>query len=142
MKRKILNSIYLSGALFVFLLSLNINLIQSCCEDCSSRLKEISIEETCCISLENISCCDIEEACCSNTDASSCNPKTNNIHFDFETLVVYSINDFQPKLIDLFHDLIQSNNILYSNIFFATKSPPPSYLLAKPILSKIQVFLI
>jgi site-specific DNA-adenine methylase len=64
------------------------------------------------------------------------------IHFDFETLVVYSINDFQPKLINFFHDLMQSNNILYSKIFVITKSPPPYYLLAKPILSKIQVFLI
>ena len=142
MKREILNTIYLSGALFVFLLSMNITLIQACCEDCSYHLKIINIEETCCISSENISCCDIEEACCSSTDASSCNTKTNNIHFDFETLVVYSLNDLQPKLINLFHDVIRSNNILYSKIFITTKYRPPSFLLVKPKLPEIQVFLI
>ena len=94
--------------------------------------------------MEKISCCkkkEIEDLCCPTTDG--CEKESELLQFTFETIVLKKQKITDCKVISLF-EIIQNNifELLIHNNFvthYKLESPP---LLTKPILPKIQSFLL
>ena len=99
MKTIISKGAYIFFACLVTILSMHFTFTQACCSECNFSY-EIANSENCCITADETSCCEIEVDCCSESDISSCNKKTTNVHFEFETLTA-SLFELQPKVIYL-----------------------------------------
>jgi len=140
MKTIIKKSVYIFFACLVTILSMHITFTKACCSECNFNY-EIANSENCCITANETSCCEVEVDCCSESDISSCNKKTTNVHFEFETITT-SYFDLQPKFIYLLSLKISTENFLVCTKKFFTKGFKSKYLPNHPKISKIQVFLI
>ena len=140
MKKIINKSLYIFLACLVTILSMHITFTQACCSECNFSY-EIVNSENCCIIANKVSCCNADENCCSESDISSCNKKTTNVHFDFETITT-SFFEIQPKFFYLLKNKIISYNFLIYEKYFLTKSIKSKYLPNYPKITEIQVFLI
>jgi hypothetical protein len=150
MKNLIKNISLLFVATLVVFLSIGFSLSQMSCSEggtiyigtevpsCSESL-EINCEQK----QEKVSCCltKIEKTCCPETKDNTCNSDTENLHFEFETIVSDSEHSFiipqfiSPLILrDLFSVISSSKITYFSGI------PPPKLL--KPDLPKIQSFLL
>ena len=139
MKTIILKGVYIFFACLVTILSMYFTFTQACCSECNFSYEAHS--ENFCITANETSCCGVEVDCCSKSDISSCNKKTTNIHFEFETITV-SLFELQPKFIRLFGLKNSAENLLVCTKKFISKSFESKYLPHHPKISKLQVFLI
>jgi len=100
-------------------------------------------EVACQAKQEKVSCCmiEVEKQCCPDTMDKSCASETENIQFDFETIISVNNFDYFLSKVSLFyistfrHFLI---NVRRTNCLSGI--PPPK--ISKPILSQIQTFLL
>jgi len=100
-------------------------------------------EVVCTKEQEKVSCCmkEIKKSCCPETKDKSCASSTQNIHFDFETLLTSFDPDFSVASILLFaFNLTDCFNANYNVQTYLSDIPPPK--LHKPVLSNIQSFLL
>jgi len=140
MKIIISKSAYIFFACLVTILSMHFTFTQACCSECNFSY-EIANSENCCITANETSCCEIEVDCCSELDISSCNKKTTNVHFEFETLTA-SLFELQPKIIYLLDLKNSAKSLLVCTKKFISKSFKFKSLPHHPKISKLQVFLI
>ena len=140
MKTIISKGVYIFFACLVTILSMHFTFTQACCSECNFSY-EIANSENCCITANETSCCAVEVDCCSESDISSCNKKTTNVHFEFETITV-SLFELQPKFISLFGFKNSTENLLVCTKKFIAKSFESKHLPDHPKISKLQVFLI
>ena len=120
MKTIISKGVYIFFACLVTILSMHFTFTQACCSDCNFSY-EIANSENCCITADETSCCEIEVDCCSESDISSCNKKTTNVHFEFETLTA-SLFELQPKVIYLSNLKNSAKSLLVCTKKFISKS--------------------
>ena len=141
MKTIISKGAYIFFACLVTILSMHFTFTQACCSECNFSY-EIANSENCCITAsDETSCCEIEVDCCSESDISSCNKKTTNVHFEFETITA-SLFELQPKVIYLSNLKNSAMNLLVCTKKFISKIFKSKYLPNHPKISKLQVFLI
>ena len=140
MKAIIKKAVYIFFACLVTILSMHFTFTQACCSECSFSY-EIANSENCCITANETSCCEAEVDCCSDSDISSCNKKTTNVHFEFETITA-SFFELQPKFIYLFGFKNSVENLLVCTKNLITNSFKSKHLPNHPKISKMQVFLI
>jgi len=145
---KVVSSIVM--AVFIITVSMGLNISKmSCSQDGSLYLgTEVpscseEVDAICEMEQEKISCClmEIEKSCCPETNDNSCESDTENIHFNFETLISFFDVNFEisPILISFHSHPFFSENT-YSEIKYFSGMPPPK--LYKPELSEIQAFLL
>jgi len=141
---------FIGMAIFILLISVGLNISKMKCTDdgvfyLGTEVPSCSLEEevVCEKEQEKVSCCllDIEKSCCPEMQDKSCASETENIHFNFETLLSYSGLNFKlsPKLISFKSNYLFSETLI-SEIKYFSGIPPPK--LNKPDLSKIQSFLL
>jgi hypothetical protein len=108
-----------------------------------SKVPSCSMENEiiCANEQEKVFCCmkEIEKSCCSESDDNSCESETKTIQFDFETLVVDFNFSVEPILLFAFI-LTDHFNTDYNGHAYLSDIPPSK--LHKPVLSKIQAFLL
>ena len=104
-----------------------------------SMEKEVACQEK----QEKVSCCmiEVEKQCCPETKDKSCASETENIQFDFET-IVESIEHNTSLLNAFYVNSYVSNYFTFNYNVNNYKSGIPPPKLHKPILSKIQSFLL
>ena len=138
MKTIISKGVYIFFACLVTILSMHFTFTQACCSECNFSY-EIANSENCCITASGeTSFCEIEVDCCSASDISSCNKKTTNVHFEFETITV-SLFELQPKFIRLFGLKNSAENLLVCTKKFISKTFPAK--LRAPLLYLFTSFL-
>ncbi|MBT3612429.1 MAG: hypothetical protein HN522_05765 [Flavobacteriales bacterium] len=152
MKIKEIFKVIFSIAMTVFILSVSMGMNVSkmkCDEDgsvylgtqvpsCSEENEVVCNEEQ-----EKVSCCMIEvkKSCCPETNDKSCASSTQNIHYDFETILTVFELDFSKITILLsFLNSYDSKSYFVKVNNYFSGIPPPK--LNKPQLSKIQAFLL
>ena len=152
MKFKEIFKVALSIVMAVFILSISIGVNISkmkCNEDgdlyLGSAVPSCSIENEviCEGKQEKISCCmkEIKKLCCPERNGNSCASETENIQFDFETLVTVFEVDFSLVPVLLFRfNLTHCFNTNYNVRTYLSDIPPLK--LHKPVLSQIQSFLL
>jgi negative regulator of genetic competence, sporulation and motility len=92
---------------------------------------------------EKVSCCmkEIKKSCCPETNDKSCASSTQNIHYDFETILTVFELDFSKRTILLsFLNSYDSKSYFVKVNNYFSGIPPPK--LNKPQLSQIQSFLL
>ena len=127
-------------AVFILSISTGLNVSKMSCSDDNTLY--LGTEVPSCNEVE-VSCCseDVIKSCCPETNDNSCESDTENIHFNFETFIFSFETNFTPKVNSILYPYIYSEqkfcttNILVSN-------NRKSVILTKPILSKIQSFLL
>ena len=137
-------------AVFILSISMGMNISKMKCDEggsvylgtqvpsCSEENEVVCNEEQ-----EKVSCCmiEIQKSCCPETNDKSCASSTQNIHYDFETILTIFELDFSEKT-SLLSFSISYNSKSYfvkvNNYFSGT--PPPK--LNKPKLAQIQSFLL
>ncbi|MAR20651.1 MAG: hypothetical protein CMD25_01110 [Flavobacteriales bacterium] len=140
MKTIILKGVYIFSACLVTILSMHFTFTQACCSECKFSY-EITNSENCCITANETTCCEVEVHCCEETDISSCNKKTTNVHFEFETITA-SLFELQPKIIYLLDLKNSAKNLLVCTKKFISEIFKSKYLPNHHKISKLQVFLI
>ena len=149
--REILYTIpFLGMAVFIVSISVGLNISKMKCTDdgvfyLGTEVPSCSLEEevVCEKEQEKVSCCllEIEKSCCPEMQDKSCASETENIHFNFETLLSFSELNFELSPILIFYNLnYLFSETLISEIKYFSGIPPPK--LHKPDLSKIQSFLL
>ena len=137
-------------AVFILCISMGMNVSKMKCDEDGSMYLGNQVpscseesEVTCNKGQEKVFCCMIEinKSCCPETNDKSCASSTQNIHYDFQTiLTVFELN-FSEKNI-LFYLFNSYNSKSYSvkvNNYFSGIAPPK---LNKPQLSQIQSFML
>ena len=150
MKQIFINISLVILTIFVVFLSMGINISKMRCDETGtlylgSEVPSCSEENevVCTKEQEKVSCCMIEvkKSCCPETKDKSCASSTQNIHFDFETLLTAFEPDFSVAPILLFtFNLRYCFNTDYNVQTYLSDIPPPK--LHKPVLSNIQSFLL
>jgi len=140
MKTIILKGVYIFSACLVTILSMHFTFTQACCSECNFSY-EITNSENCCITANETTCCEVEVHCCKETDIYSCNKKTTNVHFEFETITA-SLFELQPKIIYLLDLKNSAKNLLVCTKKFISEIFKSKYLPNHHKISKLQVFLI
>ncbi len=137
-------------AVFILSVSMGINISKMKCDEagtvylgtqvpsCSEENELICNDEQ-----EKISCCMIvvNKSCCTETNDKSCASSTQNIHYDFETILTVFDLDLSKKN-SLFSSLTSYGSKSYfakANNYFSGIPPPK---LNKPYLAQIQSFLL
>ena len=143
------SGLYLT-AILVLLLSIGMNISKMKCADDGQLYLGIEVpfcsieKDIDCESKQNkVSCCiiEVEKECCPETKDNSCASETENIQFNFETLLAaFKINfSLAPTL--FFNSFLSDNFHLSFNLnSFLSGIPPPK--LNKPVLAQIQSFLL
>ena len=152
MKFKEIFKVVVSIVMGVFILSISMGVNISkmkCNEDgdlyLGSAVPSCSMEDEviCEGEQEKISCCmkEIKKSCCPETKDKSCASTTQNIHFDFETLLTVFEPDFSSisVLFATFNVYDNKSYFLKVNNYFSGMPPPK---LNKPQFSQIQSFLL
>ena len=152
MKIKEIFKVIFSIAMTVFILSVSMGMNISkmeCDEDGSvyfgTEVPSCSEENEvgCNKEQEKVSCCmiEIQKSCCPETNDKSCASSTQNIHYDFETILTVFELDFSEKasLLSFFNSYDSKSYFLNVNNYFSGIPPPK---LNKPQLAQIQSFLI
>tara|TARA_B110000858_G_C17667567_1_gene410303 strand:- start:466 stop:924 length:459 start_codon:yes stop_codon:yes gene_type:complete len=137
-------------AVFILSVSMGMNISKMKCDEdgsvyLGSEVPSCSVENVVVYNKEQekVTCCIIEvgKSCCPEMNDNACASETQNIHFDFETLLASFELDFSSV-----------NSLLYALISYDIASdftkvinyfsgiPPPK--LHKPVLAKIQSFLL
>ena len=150
MKQILRNISLVIMTIFVVFLSMGVNISKMRCDEAGtlylgSEVPSCSEENevVCAKAQEKVSCCMIEvkKSCCPETKDKSCASSTQNIHFDFETLLTAFEPDFSVAPILLFtFNLRYCFNTDYNVQTYLSDIPPPK--LHKPVLSNIQSFLL
>ena len=145
---KVVFSIVMS--VFILSISMGMNISKMKCDkdgsvylgtqvpSCSERNEVVCIKEQ-----EKVSCCmiEVQKSCCPETNDKSCASSTQNIHYDFETILTIFELDFSEKTSLLSFSISYSSKSYFvkvNNYFSGT--PPPK--LNKPKLAQIQSFLL
>jgi len=137
-------------AVFILSISMGMNISKMKCDEDGSVYLGTQVpscseenEVVCNKEQEKVSCCmiDVQKSCCPETNDKSCASSTQNIHYDFETILTIFKLDFSEKT-SLLSFSISYNSKSYfvkvNNYFSGT--PPPK--LNKPKLAQIQSFLL
>ena len=150
MKQVLKNISLVVMTILVVFLSMGVNISKMRCDEggslyIGSKVPSCSMEsEIICIKeQQKVFCCMIEitKSCCPERSDNSCASETKNIQFDFETLVTAFDFNFSTQSILLFtFTLMDWFNIDYDGQAYLSDIPPPK--LHKPVLSKIQAFLL
>lgn len=137
-------------AVFILSVSMGMNVSKMKCDEdgsvylgtqvpsCSEENEVVCNEEQ-----EKVSCCMIEvkKSCCPETNDKSCASSTQNIHYDFETiLTVFELNFSKITILLSFLNSYDSKSYFVKVNNYFSGIPPPK--LNKPQLSKIQAFLL
>jgi hypothetical protein len=92
---------------------------------------------------EKVTCCmiEVQKSCCPETNDESCASSTQNIHYDFETILTVFEHDFSAKASSLsfFNSYDSKSYFVKVNNYFSGIPPPK---LNKPELSQIQSLLL
>ena len=137
-------------AVFILSVSMGMNISKMKCDEdgsvylgtevpsCSEEYEVVCNKEQ-----EKVTCCmiEIQKSCCPETNDESCASSTQNIHYDFETVLTVFELDFSEKasLLSFFNSYESKSYFVKVNNYFSGIPPPK---LNKPILAKIQSFLI
>lgn len=100
-------------------------------------------EVSCVENQEKVSCCmiEIEQSCCPETNDKSCASSTQNIHFDFETLLTSFESNFKDLSLFSYVFILYDKGYAFKNhIDYISDVPPPK--IHKPELVEIQSFLL
>ena len=137
-------------AVFILAISMGMDISKMKCDEegtlyLGSEVPSCSMENEviCTKAQEKISCCmkEIKKSCCPEKNDNSCASETETIQFDFETLLTAFDPDFSVAPILLFaFNLTDCFNTNYNVNNYKSGIPPPK--LHKPILAKIQSFLL
>ena len=152
MKLKEISQVVFSIVMAVFILSISMGMNISkmnCDEDGSvylgSEVPSCSLENevVCNKEQEKVSCCmiEVQKSCCPETNDKSCASSTQNIHYDFETILTVFELDFSETTISFscFNSYDSKSYFLKVNNYVSGVPPPK---LNKPQLSQIQSFLL
>jgi hypothetical protein len=145
---KVVSSIVM--AVFILSISMGMNISKMNCDEDGSvylgtEVPSCSMENevVCNKEQEKVTCCmiEIQKSCCPETNDESCASSTQNIHYDFETVLTVFEIDFSEKasLLSFFNSYESKSYFVKVNNYFSGIPPPK---LNKPILAQIQSFLI
>jgi hypothetical protein len=137
-------------AVFILSISMGMNISKMKCDEDGSvylgtEVPSCSVESevVCNKKQEKVSCCmiEIQKSCCPETNDKSCASSTQNIHYDFETILTVLELDFSEKssLLPFFNSYDSKSYFVKVNNYFSGIPPPK---LNKPQLAQIQSFLI
>ena len=150
MKKILINTSLVIMIILVVFLSMGVNISKMRCDEggslyLGSEVPSCSMESEiiCAKEQEKVFCCmkEIKKSCCPERNDDSCASETKTIQFDFETLVQAFNLHFSIESILLFtFTLFDCFNTDYNGETYLSDIPPPK--LHKPVLSKIQVFLL
>ena len=137
-------------AVFILSVSMGMNISKMKCDEDGSvylgtEVPSCSVENevVCNEEQEKVSCCMLEvvKSCCPETNDESCASSTQNIHYDFETILTVFELDFSEKtiLLSFFNSYDSKSYFVKVNNYFSGIPPPK---LNKPQLSQIQSFLL
>ena len=142
-------SLVILTALVVFL-SMGVNISKMRCDEdgsfyLGSEVPSCSMdnEVICAKEQEKVSCCMLEvvRSCCPEKKDNSCASETETLQFDFETLISAFELNFKEISALLYTVVLHDKQCdLKKNINYISGIPPPK--LHKPVLSKIQAFLL
>ena len=137
-------------AVFILFISMGMNISKIKCDEdggvylgtqvpsCSEKNEVVCNEEQ-----EKVSCCmiEIQKSCCPETNDKSCASSTQNIHYDFETILTVLELDFSEKNSQSasFSSYERKSYFIKVNNYF---SGIPHSKLNKPQLTQIQSFLL
>jgi len=137
-------------AVFILSVSMGMNISKMKCDEdgsvylgtevpsCSEEYEVVCTKEQ-----EKVSCCmiEIQKSCCPETNDKSCASSTENIHYDFETILTVFELDFSEKtiLLSFFNSYESKSYFVKVNNYFSGIPPPK---LNKPQLAQIQSFLL
>jgi hypothetical protein len=137
-------------AVFILSVSMGMNISKMNCDKDGSVYLGIEVpscseeyEVVCNKDQEKVTCCmiEIQKSCCPETNDESCASSTQNIHYDFETILTVFELDFSEKASLLsFFNSYESKSYFVKVSNYLSGIPPPK--LNKPILAKIQSFLL
>ena len=137
-------------AVFILSISMGMNISKMKCDEDGSvylgtEVPSCSVENevVCNKKQEKVSCCmiEIQKSCCPETNDKSCASSTQNIHYDFETILTVLELDFSEKssLLPFFNSYDSKSYFVKVNNYFSGIPPPK---LNKPQLAQIQSFLL
>jgi len=145
---KVVSSVLM--AVFILSVSMGMNVSKMKCDQDGSVYIGTQVpscseenEVVCNKEQEKVSCCMIEvkKSCCPETNDKSCASSTQNIHYDFETILTVFELDFSKRTILLsFLNSYDSKSYFVKVNNYFSGIPPPK--LNKPQLSQIQSFLL
>jgi hypothetical protein len=150
MKQILINIHLVILTILVVFLSMGVNISKMRCDkdgtlylgtqvpSCSEENEVVCNKEQ-----EKVTCCmiEIQKSCCPETNDKSCASSTQNIHYDFETILTVSEHDFSVKasLLSFFNSYDSKSYFVKVNHYFSGIPPPK---LNKPQLAQIQSFLL
>jgi len=137
-------------AVFILSISMGMNISKMKCDEGGSVYLGTQVpscseenEVVCDKEQEKVSCCmiEVQKSCCPETNDKSCASSTQNIHYDFETILTVFELDFLEKtsLLSFFISYNSKSYFVKVNNYF--NGTPPSKL-NKPQLAQIQSFLL
>ena len=137
-------------AVFILSISMGMNISKMYCDEDGSvylgtEVPSCSMENevVCNKEQEKVTCCmiEIQKSCCPETNDESCASSTQNIHYDFETILTVFELDFSEKtiLFSFFNSYDSKSYFVKVNHYFSGIPPPK---LNKPTLAQIQSFLL
>ena len=137
-------------AVFILSVSMGMNISRIKCDEEGSvylgtEVPSCSVENevVCNKEQEKVSCCmiEVQKSCCPETNDKSCASSTQNIHYDFETILTIFELDFSEKtsLLSFFNFSASKSYFVKVNHYFSGIPPPK---LNKPQLAQIQSFLL
>ena len=137
-------------AVFILSISMGVNISKMKCDEDGSVYLGTKVpscneknEVVCNKEQEKVSCCmiEIQKSCCPETNDKSCTSSTQNIHYDFETILTVFELDFSEKtiLFSFFNSYDSKSYFVKVNHYFSGIPPPK---LNKPTLAQIQSFLL
>ena len=150
MKKMFRNISLIMMTILVVFLSMGVNISKmKCAQDgvlyLGTEVPSCSVENevVCSKEQEKVSCCmiEVEKSCCPETNDKSCASSTQNIHYDFETILTVFELDFSEKtiLLSFFNSYDSKSYFVKVNNYFSGIPPPK---LNKPQLAQIQSFLL
>ena len=137
-------------AVFILSISMGMNISKMKCDEDGSVYLGTQVpscseknEVVCNKAQEKVSCCmiEVEKSCCPETNDKSCASSTQNIHYDFETLLTVFELDFSEKASLLSFFNLYDNKLYFVKVNnYLSGIPPPK--INKPKLAQIQSFLL
>ena len=137
-------------AVFILSVSMGMNISRIKCDEEGSvylgtEVPSCSVENevVCNKEQEKVSCCmiEVQKSCCPETNDKSCASSTQNIHYDFETILTIFELDFSEKTSLLSFSISYNSKSYFVKVNnYFSGIPPPK--LNKPQLAQIQSFLL
>tara|TARA_B110000908_G_scaffold96943_1_gene114529 strand:+ start:56 stop:514 length:459 start_codon:yes stop_codon:yes gene_type:complete len=145
---KVVSSIVM--AVFILSISMGMDISKMKCDEdgvlyLGSEVPSCSMENevVCAKEQEKVLCCmlEIKKSCCPEMNDNSCASETQNIHFDFVTLLTASELDFSAVNVLLYTLISYDKASDFTKVINCFSGIPPPKL-NKPVLAKIQSFLL